>query len=420
MKRLLTIILSLCFIFALTACNPPVPVQEPQAPAESLSEWDQFVQEMADENISEGDLHTIENTGFSKKAIMEMTPEEINELLAMIRAHADQQKIDSALEILSNIEEAKSNEELVFCDGSTTARTELIDEWLEAKKNFDTATVWGVYSNEEEKFVFALACTDGMPGELFTYWMEEDIVTGRLNALEKTLITEEAYEFTDVAGNTVTIPKTPMLKYPVVELFPSNINEFEWEDYLAHMQQLKGLSERDLRSLNNMGLSRQDIMDMSDEEIQQKLEGWRKAAEEFASYDPDAVSAGIYPLADAFGFHAGQVKVFKYEILGVTEGKELTLQNTDAANAAMGLLSSKVTPQEGREMNPIVGGEFTRYTLTLLNGDVIVIEDNGMISVNEKKNLYCWEEKGEIELPEDAGWTEYTIDPFGGEENPVT
>ena len=346
MKRLLTIILSLCFIFALTACNTPVPVQEPQAPAESLSEWDQFVQEMADENISEGDLHNIENTGFSKKAIMEMTPEEINELLAMIRAHADQQKIDSALEILSNIEEAKSNEELVFCDGSTTARTELIDEWLEAKKNFDTATVWGVYSNEEEKFVFALACTDGMPGELFTYWMEEDIVTGRLNALEKTLITEEAYEFTDVAGNTVTIPKTPMY--------------------------------------------------------------------------PTTAPAVIYPLGEALGIHAGQVKEFKYEILGVTEGKELTLQNTDAANAAMGLLSSKVTPQEGREMNPIVGGEFTRYTLTLLNGDVIVIEDNGMISVNEKKNLYCWEEKGEIELPEDAGWTEYTIDPFGGEENPVT
>ena len=25
-----------------------------------------------------------------------------------------------------------------------------------------------------------------------------------------------------------------------------------------------------------------------------------------------------------------------------------------------------------------------------------------------------------IELTEDAVWTEYTIDPFGGEENPIT
>ncbi len=346
MKRLLTIILSLCFIFALTACNSPVPVQEPQAPAESLSEWDQFVQEMADENISESDLHTIENTGFSKEAIMEMTPEEINELLAMIRAHADQFKIDTALEVLTNPEEAKNDEQFVFCNGKSTARLELVEEWLEAKKNFDTCSVWGIYSDESERFVFALETSDGMPGELFTYWMEEDVVTGRLNALEKTLITEEAYQFTDVAGNTVTIPKTPM--------------------------------------------------------------------------EPTTAPAVIYPLGEALGIHAGLVKEFKYEILGVTEGKELTLQNTDAANTAMGLLNSKVTPQEGREMNPIVGGEFTRYTLTLFNGDVIVIEDNGMISVNEKKNIYCWEEKGEIELPEDAVWTEYTIDPFGGEENPVT
>jgi len=420
MKRLLTIILSLCLIFALTACNTPVPVQEPQAPAESLSDWDQFVQEMAAENITEADLHTIENTGFSQEAIMEMAPAEINELLAMIRAHADQQKINSALEILSDLEEAKNNEELVFCDGQSTARLELIEEWLEAKKNFDTCSVWGIYSDESERFVFALETTDGMPGELFTYWMEEDIVTGRLNPLEKTLETEEAYQFTDAGGNTVTITKTPMTKYPVVPLFPSNINEFEWEDYLAHMQQLKGLSESDLRSLNNMGLSRQDIMDMSDEEIQQKLEGWRKAAEAFASYDPDTAPAVIYPLGEALGIHAGQIKEFKYEIMGVTEGRELTLQNTDAANAAMGLLSSKVAPQEGREMNPIVGGEFTRYTLTLLDGTVIVIEDNGMISVNEKKNLYCWEEKEEITLPEGAVWTEYTIDSFGGEENPVT
>jgi len=273
MKKFLTFILLICFIFSLTACNTPVHVQEPQAPAEEPqssapqteetqpTEWEIFAKRMAEHNITESNLHTIENTGFSKEAIVEMTPAEINELLAMIRAHADQQKIDSALEILSNIEEAKQNEELVFCDGETSVRLELIEEWLKAKKDFDTATVWGVYCDEEEKFVFALTCTDGMPSELFTYWMEEDIVTGRLNALKTTLETDYYYRFIGDAGNELYLPKP----YSV----PTT-----WGPFVQAMA-AEGITESNLHSLEQHSYTREDIMKMSADEIKQKLQQFR-------------------------------------------------------------------------------------------------------------------------------------------------
>ena len=45
----------------------------------------------------------------------------------------------------------------------------------------------------------------------------------------------------------------------------------------------------------------------------------------------------------------------------------------------------------------------------------------GQSSTSEVVNVTSdKEEKNEIELPQDAVWTTYTIDPFGGEENPVT
>ena len=76
-----------------------------------------------------------------------------------------------------------------------------------------------------------------------------------------------------------SLPPEPEIRYPVVEQFPTSIDEFAWEDYLAHMKQLKGLEESDLRSLNNMGYSRQAILDITDEEIADKLRQWEERAE---------------------------------------------------------------------------------------------------------------------------------------------
>ncbi|MBR5558756.1 MAG: hypothetical protein IKU72_00720 [Oscillospiraceae bacterium] len=225
-------------------------------------------------------------------------------------------------------------------------------------------------------------------------------------------------------------PEEPEIKYPVVNEFPTSIDEFEWEDYLAHMQQLKGLSESDLRSLNNMGFSRQDILNMTDQEAQEYLEQWKanaekRAAEEGNSEDtnpPLGFTFEYGTIGEAMEIHAGLVKEFKYEIIDVTEGKQLTLYNSDAANAAMGLLESKISiynPQQD-EIDVVTGGEYRRFTLTLLSGDFISIEDNGMVSFNIRSELYFWDKKEEITLPENAVWTEYTITPFDGEENPIT
>jgi len=378
MKKTLTVVLILCLIFTMSACNTPVPVQEPQAPAEPAEEpasapeksqpeepevkypvveqfpasidefeWEDYLAHMQQlKGLSESDLRSLNNMGFSRQNIMDMTPEEAQEHLEGWRKAAEERNRRWTASYLKNWENAITDEQFVYTDGNSTARLEMMEEWFAAVENNDTSIIWCMASPEGINTIYYLVKT-AEEFTLSTYWLEGDEAQERVAAITQTLETEDSFQITDETGFTLFVPKT------------------------AAGQQL-------------------------------------------------TVPAVIYPLGDALGIHAGQVKEFKYEVMGVNEGKELTLQDTDAANAAIGLLSSKVTPQEGREMNPIVGGEFTRYTLTLLDGSIIVIEDNGMISVKEKKNLYCWESKKEVKLPEDAVWNTYTIDPFGGEENPVT
>lgn len=70
---------------------------------------------------------------------------------------------------------------------------------------------------------------------------------------------------------------------------PSSISQSEpaqvdpdalsWEEFVAQGA-LKGLTEDELRSLGNMGLSRSEILAMSEQEAASALESWRDAAQE--------------------------------------------------------------------------------------------------------------------------------------------
>jgi hypothetical protein len=58
----------------------------------------------------------------------------------------------------------------------------------------------------------------------------------------------------------------------------ANIEELTWEEYLLHMAGTKGLTEGQLRSLENMGYTRDEIQNMPQQEINVVLNDWQSAA----------------------------------------------------------------------------------------------------------------------------------------------
>ena len=59
----------------------------------------------------------------------------------------------------------------------------------------------------------------------------------------------------------------------------ANIEELPWEEYLLHMAETKGLTESELRSLENMGYTRDELQSMPLEEIKTALYGWEQSAQ---------------------------------------------------------------------------------------------------------------------------------------------
>lgn len=69
-----------------------------------------------------------------------------------------------------------------------------------------------------------------------------------------------------------------------------NIEELPWEEYLQYIAETKGLSEGQLRSLENMGFTRGEIAAMSSGELEALLADWQ------ASADPQAELSAMFRL----------------------------------------------------------------------------------------------------------------------------
>ena len=126
----------------------------------------------------------------------------------------------------------------------------------------------------------------------------------------------------------------------------------------------------------------------------------------------------ITTLSEKLNVDLSQIESFKYERLSAQEEQELLLTGKDALIAAESMMAFSVSIQDSKDKDPVVGGA-KRYTLTFLNGDILVVYDNGMLSINDEKDIYKREGEESITIPENAQWSIYTVDLLTGERSPA-
>lgn len=162
-----------------------------------------------------------------------------------------------------------------------------------------------------------------------------------------------------------------------------------------------------------MGCSPQQVPPIPPDDTEATVPGYSSSiSNDFESDNDD--THPITTLGEKLNVDLSQMESFKYERLSAQEEQELLLTGNDAQSAAESLMAFRVSIQKPKDKDPIVGGA-KRYTLTFSNGDIIVVYDNGMLSINDEKEIYKREGEEEIAIPENAQWSIYSVNLLTGE-----
>lgn len=189
----------------------PDPAKEDGAPPSESTQvqpaadpWEGFVTQMEAQGVPFENLHTLENMGFSREEIMQMSAEEVTGKKEDILEGMKQGKIETLKQMAAAPETVRTEEQFVYTDSTGTERLSLVEQSIQSIGSSEPFGFTGYLSGGTVPIAYAFAFEPDGTAILMTY-------NDHLDQKEYTVtdIYEHPlfYHFTDRKELFFTIPK---------------------------------------------------------------------------------------------------------------------------------------------------------------------------------------------------------------------
>ncbi len=187
--------------------EPPEKIQT-EIP-EADYEWENFIEQMAKHSYTREEIESLETLGFTRDEITAMTWVDVVRGLGMIRFGFEREEVEAALEVLKN---GDLRDETFVGAFDKTERFELLEDFISAVENNESAFVHGIKYGSTMPFYFELFYE---PGGVIEYSMISEHMVKKQKFTE--IYLNEAFsEFKNKDGESFIVSKID--KYPGEQL----------------------------------------------------------------------------------------------------------------------------------------------------------------------------------------------------------